>query len=81
MKHHRHCSQNALLSHVHTAVAPRFEVLDAEFKNAIMVLLEKEYIAVCSGQELQELMSAIPSSNKSLIVPRTAGEAVYKYLP
>jgi hypothetical protein len=80
MKQHRHCPQHTLQSHVLVAVGTRFEVLEDDFSNSIAILLEKEYIAVCSNQELQELMSTIPAPSKSLGVPQ-AGEPVYKYLP
>ena len=80
MKQHRHCSQYTLQSHVLAAVVPRFEVLDADFNNSVAVLLDKEYIAVCSEHELQELVSVAPPHAKSLVTPQ-AGEPVYKYLP
>ena len=80
MKQHKHCPKHALQSHVLAAVVPRFEVLEDDFNNCIAMLLEKEYIAVCSDKELHELMSAVPASNKSLGIPQ-AGEPVYKYLP
>lgn len=80
MKQHKHCPKHALQSHAIAAVVPRFEVLEDDFNNSIAVLLEKEYIAVCSDRELQELMSVVPAPTKSLGVPQ-AGEPVYKYLP
>ena len=80
MKQHKHCPHQALQSHVLNALASRFQVSEMEFNHSLTILLEKEYIAKCSEQEAQELMSIPPQVNKNHIAFE-AGEAVYKYLP
>ena len=80
MKQYKHCPHQALQSHVLNALASRFQVSEMEFNHSLTTLLEKEYIAKCSEQEAQELMSIPPQVNKNHIAFE-AGEVVYKYLP